>query len=133
MKKFLVGMVAVVALTFTFVQCVHAWTSVFDYNGKVYEFTKSITGTSVHQSTFGLRKLTDPELVVLMTLSKASGSNWVTLGTKSCHFAPGTGIVNQGLSLDKSTSGTATFKGNWKQTTDGVMNASIDITNYIPF
>lgn len=131
MKKFLVGMVAAVALIFTFAQAVHAWTSVFDVNGKEYEFTKSITGTEVHQSTYGLRKLTYPELVVLMTLSKASGSSWVTIGSKGCHFAPGIGIVNQGISLDKTTSGTVSFKGNWKQTTAGTMNASIDITNYI--
>jgi hypothetical protein len=46
--------------------------------------------------------------------------------------APGTfkQLVLAGLSAEPN--GTTSFKGNWRQTTDGTMNASLDITNYVP-
>lgn len=134
MKKFIVGLVAVVALTFTFAQAVFAWTAVFDAVNKQYEFSKTLTGSNIYFSTFGLRKLTAPALNVNMILYKQNGSSWTQMGNgHTCVFDYPIGIVNDGCKPSRSSSGTATYKSNWKQTNSGTMNASLDITTSAPW
>ena len=132
MKKVIIGIGMCCLLTLTFMQSVSAWTAVFSGVGTEKQFSKNVTG-NVYQSIVALRKNTDPEMRIRMIASKQVGSNYEQMGDGlSCPIRQGTGIINEGCYLYKPNSGTATILGNWKQTTSGEMNSSLDITNYKP-
>ena len=133
MKKICFGFISAIVLTLAFTQGVLAWTSVFDSVGKKYEFSKSVTGKKAYQSIMGLRKLTSDTLEVQLILYKKSGLSWRQVGKDYRARFVGEGILNQSFGQDVSNSGTTTYKGVWKQKSAGTMNASLDITNYIPY
>jgi len=120
----------VLTLTLSCITAVSAWGAMFDSKGKVQQMSKSVTGRT-YQSNVGLRKTTSGVLNIEAKLFKKSGSSYNVVKAEIGPFE-GVGALNSLHVIDHNASGTNSYRGEWKQLNEGVMQSSLDVSNSIP-
>lgn len=128
--KALVFSAVVLTLALSCVEAVSAWGSMFNRKGSIQQMSKTVTGRT-YQSNVGLRKTTDKPLRIQATLYKKEGSSYNGVKSEVATFE-GTGVLNHLHVIDHNASGSNSYRGEWKQLDDGVMQSSLDISNSIP-